>query len=195
MNDRVASGPHFKLFVAGMPIQGYPTPEALQSRLQMLYDPKDEFVLMKGPGHYMQCSGNPQTGFKVLYREGERDRYYRTAMPTTTLEQTVELFTGYLNQDERWRESVKWRVCSGEQGREDEADAKRRSFKLFDRKGDRIIINKKMCLIALGTLGCIGAAVSFFMLHDMMDLYLTWIPGSFLALGVIFLMLSSFVDD
>jgi hypothetical protein len=30
---------------------------------------------------------------------------------------------------------------------------------------------------------------------DLMDLYITWIPGSIIALGVIFLGLSMFCDD
>ena len=195
MTAQTTSAPHFKLYVAGMPIQGYPTPDAIQSRLRMLYDPKDEFVLMKGAGHYLQCSGNPQIGFKVLYREGESDRYYRTAAKTVSLDQTIALYTSYLQQDERWRELVPWRACAGAQGEEDASDSTKRAFSLYHRDGDRVIFNMKLCLIALGTLVCVSAAGSFFMLKDMMDLYLTWIPGSLLALGVIILMISCFVDD
>ncbi len=195
MNIQAALASRFKLFIAGMPVAGYPTAADLRDRLQRMYDPKDDFVLMKGPGHYLQCSGTPETGFKVLYREGDANRYFRAAERLVPLQTTAELFVSYLEQDNRWRELVPWRACSGAQGEEDDADSTKRAFSLWYREGDRVILNKKLCLITLGTLICMGAAGSFFMLKDMMDLYLTIIPGSLLAAGVIVLMISNFVDD
>jgi len=178
-----------KLFVGGRPIDGHPTPADIPGRLQMLYDPQDDFVLMKGHGRYMQCTGDRGESFSVECCEGPGKPVMAAA---DDLDHSVasELFVSFLNDDDRWRQAMQWVPKA--------AGKKKKSkfaVKLIEREGGRLIINKHWCLIALGSLFCSGAAISFFMLGGMMDLYLTWIPGSFLAVGVIFLLMSNFVDD
>ncbi len=194
MQERATSTSQFSLFTGDQPVLWHPTYEDVRRRLQMLYDPKDDLILLKAPGQYMQCSGNSDIGFKIEYRDGAGDQAYLAIDQAVGLDTAIGLFASYLEQDDRWRELLAWEPAAGRGTREVEGVG-RQPFRLWERDGNRLIINKKWCLITLGTLLCGGSAVSFFMINDMMDLYLTYIPGSIMAVGVIFLMLSCFVDD
>ncbi|MEZ6192836.1 MAG: hypothetical protein R3C45_16310 [Phycisphaerales bacterium] len=178
----------FKLIVRNRPIAGEPQPEDFKWRLQMQTDETDTFVLLKSPGHFMQCSGTADGGFRVEYREGTAKEHFASTDKALPLDATADLFASYLNRDERWRRAIRWEQAGNK-------PSKGRSFKLIDRRGDTLVINKKWCLILIGAVfNAIGAGV-FFLLNGLMDLYLTWIPGSLISIGVIFLGLSTFCDD
>ncbi len=182
----------FKLIVRNRPVAGHPLPGDFRWRLQMQTDETDTFVLLRSPGHFMQCSGTADGGFRVEYREGAADRHYASGDGLIALDATADLFASYLNQDERWRGLVRWEQAGGKPGGK---PGKGRSFRLIDRRGDTVVINKKWCLILVGAaFNAIGAGV-FFLLNGLMDLYMTWIPGSIIAVGVIFLGLSTFCED
>lgn len=182
------SGSTFRLIIRNLPIAGEPLPGDFKWRLQMQTDETDTFVLLHSPGHFMQCSGTADGGFRVEYREGTADRHFISADKAIALDATADLFASYLNQDDGWRRMIQWEPAGNK-------TTKRRSFKLIDRQGDTLIVNKKWCLILIGAVfNAVGAGV-FFLLNGLMDLYLTWIPGSIIAVGVIFLGLSTFCDD
>ena len=182
------SGSTFKLIVRNRPVPGEPLPGDFKWRLQMQTDETDTFVLLKSPGHFMQCSGTADGGFRVEYREGAADQHYVSADSAIPLDATADLFASYLSGDECWRRLIRWEQAASKH-------KKRRTFRLIDRRGDTLVINKKWCLILIGAVfNAIGAGV-FFLLNGMMDLYLTWIPGSIIAVGVIFLGLSTFCED
>lgn len=178
----------FKLIVRDRPVAGYPEPGDIRWRLQMLTDETDTFVLLKSPGHYMQCAGTADGGFRVEYREGTADRHYVTAGGAVDLDVTANLFISYLCGDERWRELVAWAPTGVKQ-------AKGRSFRLIDRRGNTVVINRKWCLIGIGALLNVIGAGTFFLLREVTHLYMSWVPGSIIALGVVCLVVSGMGED
>lgn len=179
----------FKLIVRDRPVAGEPQPGDFKWRLRMQTDDTDTFVLLRSPGHFMQCSGTADGGYRVEYREGAADQHYVSADSAISLDATADLFASYLNRDERWRSLTRWEQAGSKPKRG-------RSFRLIDRRGGTLVINKKWCLILLGAgFNAVGAGVFFLFVKDLMDLYITWVPGSIIAVGVIFLGLSAFCDD
>lgn len=101
-----------------------PTPEKVKELLERLPAlPFDNFLIVertdaesKGvSGSYLQTHPHKEPvyegDFLVEYRDGLSGRHYKSYISAATV---VELFTSYLDNDDRWRELAVWRDISHE---------------------------------------------------------------------------------
>lgn len=190
MSDFESRDRCFKLIVRGRPVAGEPQPGDMRWRLEMLNDPADTMTLLLGPGYFMQCSGSGEEGFRVEYCQGGEDQHFQAAEASIDLDLATDLFVSYLQQDQRWLNLVRWSPYAKLAGQR-----ARRRFRLVEREGDRLIINKRWCLMTVGILISLIGAGSFFFLREVTHLYMSWVPGSILAVGFVFLLLSSMTED
>jgi hypothetical protein len=86
-------------------------------------------VLESAEGHYLRAAREGEGPLILEYRDGSPARHfatydYRLADPGTT-EVLVDVFTSYLNQDQRWRTMVEWHPLDLPDGGEPRARQRR----------------------------------------------------------------------
>ncbi len=180
-----------RLIQRGRPVAGMPQPGDMRWRLEMLTDPADTMMLLRGRGFYMQCTGDGEGGYTVEYCEGANAEPFVAVDQTLSLDVTTNLFVCYLCGDDRWRQMVRWVAKSEVEAKKN----KKRSFKLVERQGGRLIINKRMCLLTLGIIFCLIGGATFYVQEDAVFLHELAIPGGIIGMGFAIMMISSMTDD
>ncbi len=184
----------FRMTVGDHSVVGHPTPSDIKNTLRMLDESADGFMIMeRGPKSFMQCSGTLKNGFYVEYRESGANQHFNSGDDSIELDMAIDLFTSYVREDNRWRETIAWEVNKPTSIGPNESPRNRSG--LVERHGNAIVINKKFCLIASG-LACYVLGTFGFFLLPRLGLRLGFrIPGLLIGLGTVCLIMSSFTDD
>jgi hypothetical protein len=86
-----------------------PSPEQLRDALLGLRVPGNSFaILEQQPGFYMQAVKNEDGSYDLEYRDGSRDKHFKTSSRLMDNIDLIDAFTSYLERDDGWRRRFEW---------------------------------------------------------------------------------------
>ncbi len=187
----------FRLTLGEHTVVGRPTYNDIHQTLLMLDQSSNgRLVLECGPQRFLKCSGSRQTGYQLEYCEGGRHRHFRSISDSIESKLVVELFSSYVQEDNRWKGMIPWvpvddsAVASG-----DRKSMDKKKFRLLQREGNTLVINKKFCLMAGGLLLNLGGVACFFLMDSSASQHTYKGVGTIMAIGFTMMVVSGWVDD
>ncbi len=86
-----------------------PTPKDIRTALFELDSLGDSFLIL-GPNDrtYIQCGGDPQSGFDLEYQDGSAKFHYRAIQEEIDAETILIKLLAYADGDESWKDDFDW---------------------------------------------------------------------------------------